>query len=664
MPLVTEFKPVFTRHRTKALDKLTKEELVELLPRSMQAEIRRVEWAWKNIDRWSLGTMRIPATGQLVSELELTKEDILLLFDPDPEEFKVSGDSDDDNWLRYVSSDPVIWARIYLGLNPRIYQILLLRDPSNRKVLRLGRRCGKTTCMAIRMMFRSYTKAGNKSMLIAPMKSHLGVTWEMIAELAKNSPEMMEEFANPKFRKIEQPIYAMYFTNGSMIKCFTSGVRSNGNGDVLRGQEADDIYVDEVDMMSSNDLPSFSSIARDTGRGEKTMIIATTPNGRRDMLWKFCTELSIYNDEDGYGFKEFYFPTHADMNYSPRDDKEQRLMLTHQQYVHEILADFGEESVGVFMKQQITRALEHIPGGYDYIPLGVGYERDPYCKIVVGVDWDKFGAGTNIVVCSYDVRVPGPDSDENAGKIKVVSRYEIPRSMTTLTDGVEAILDINAQFHPDAIFVDRGYGETQIEMLQRAENEDHDPRANGMFDKLRGIAFQENIEIVNPVTKLASKKQTKDHMVTIAVKMFEDDRMILNKRDLENVPGSGRYGLIHQLEGYIQAGISIYGLPRYEASNSEIGDHALDALMLCGLAIDQRWGLFTRGKMATEAIPVKRSLMEVAGRSSMKMKEFLGADDTRKQNAIIERSTIKRGYNLKNLKGSSNRLNRTIMRGR
>lgn len=672
---VSRFKPVFTRPREPWMQELSKEELVALLPKSMQYEIRRVEWAWRNIEKWSKSEVRIPATGQLVSELEFTKDEILMMFDPAREDNPEL--SEEDNLIKWANSDPVIWSRVYVSMNPRVYQILLLRDPHPRKVLRLGRRCGKTTTLALRMLFKSWTVPGNKSLLVAPMKSHLSVTWEMIDEAVARSPELTSEFIADGFRKVEQPHYLIKFTNGSTIKCFTSGVRSKSHADVLRGQEADDIYIDEVDLMSPDDFPAITSLVRDTGRqelgfDEKTMIVATTPNGRKDMLWRFCTELSIYEDKFGRGYKEYYFPTHADMNYSPADDYEQQKLLTHNQYVHEILADFGEEAAGVFLKSQIQRAIEHygapnkdVEGGYQYFKLdGTGpiFRRNEWDKIVVGVDWDKFGAGVNIVVCAWTPSLEFDLRNPDTGRLKVIARFEIPRSDTTLTDGVEKIKDIYAFFKPDWIYVDRGYGEMQLETLQLSEKKGDDPRVIGLTKRLRGIAFNEAVEIINPVSKLAEKKEIKDHMVTLSVRLFEQDRVILNEADEEEVPRC-LSGLTKQFEQYVQIGVSITGKPRYEAADTTIGDHALDAFMLCALAVDQEWGAFSFPDTMIPPMTIEKSIMEIAGSVTMKPGEYAKTEgETLKGAAVLKRSNMYKSR--LNLRNAGSTIKRTIMRGR
>lgn len=666
------FVPVMTIPRTEELEELTREELISLLPKSMQREIRRVEEVFENLDILTRGKkLYFPHSGESVQGWKFSKDDILLMFDPPMKEYR--GVSKEEAYLSYVNSDPVIWARIYLGINPRVYQLVLLRHPHQRKVLRLGRRCGKTTTIAMRMLWKSYTSPGTKSLLIAPMRSHVGVTWEMLLRFIGESPELQATRAQKKFRAIEQPHHLMEFPNGSTIKCFTSGVRSASHADSVRGQEADDIYIDEVDLMSAEDFPSFMSILRDTGRRdnqgnkrEKSMIVATTPNGRRDMLWKFVTEYHVSKTKgtemEDRGFVDFYFPTHADLNYTPADDAEQFMMLDYNAYLHEIIADFGEESAGVFLKSQIQRALDHYPDGYDYHGRDRLYQRiSEFEKVVVGVDWDKFGAGTNIVVVGIDYRPIGwvdketGEVDPRAGRARIITRVEVPRSMTTLHDGLEVIKDFNVIFHPDKFYIDRGYGEAQIEDLFLAQKEGNDPRAQGLWEKVRPVAFNEAIEIYDPITKLPVKKELKDHMVTMTVKWFERDRIILNDNDYRQVPGLS--DILKQFEQYLQVGLSVLGKPRYEAGDSRVGDHALDAFMLCVLAAEQEWGDFSMPNFNITPTTVKMNMSASAHTIKLNKKDHDDFDDVDVKKAHISRSDI--GVPRPSLRKSRGRLRRS-----
>ena len=210
-----DFAPEFTRPRVPEMAHLSKEELIPLLPERTQREVRRIDWVYENVDKLAGKPIYDSNTGEPIANKRLTRDDILLLFDP--EFIEVPGFSDEENYEAYLNSDPVIWCRAYLSMNPRLYQTLVLRANTTRNVLRFGRRCGKTTTFAIRMLYRSWVNPGNKSLLITPMKSHATVTWDMIQDLMGASPEFQSIMEHENFRMVEQPNYRIKFPNGSYV---------------------------------------------------------------------------------------------------------------------------------------------------------------------------------------------------------------------------------------------------------------------------------------------------------------------------------------------------------------------------------------------------------------------------------------------------------------
>ena len=91
-----------------------------------------------------------------------------------------------------------------------------------RKVLRAGRRLGKTFSMAIYLLHYSYTHKDGRCLVIAPMKSHVELIYQEILRLASKNDIVMNSIT----RKVTSPQFMIQFTNGSTIRFFTSGMRS------------------------------------------------------------------------------------------------------------------------------------------------------------------------------------------------------------------------------------------------------------------------------------------------------------------------------------------------------------------------------------------------------------------------------------------------------
>ena len=467
----------------------------------------------------------------------------------------------------HIAKDPVMWAKHFLQVNPRVYQILILRDPSLRKVLRAGRRLGKTFTLAITLLHYSYTHKDGRCLVIAPMKTQVELIYQEIGRIAGKNEVVMNSIT----RKVSSPQFMMEFSNGSTIRFFTSGMRSGGKSDVARGQEAHVIVLDEMDYMHTDDLDALYAMLQKTAEDQpdKMMIGASTPTGRREKFWEWCRSER---------FKEFWYPSYCNPYFSKEQEDEFREQYTEMGYRHEIEADWGEDSEGVYPRKFVDKAFISPAWTYD---AQLTSARSFH---VIGVDWDKYGAGTNIVI--VEVCAENYEDERFRGKCRVVYREEIDKSEYTLTKAVDRIYQLNDIFKPKHIYVDRGYGEVQVELLHKYGIEN--PRS-GLKEKVRGVSFAESVEVRDPYTKMLVKKEMKPFMVDNVRQFLEKERILFPETDEE---------LYLQLISYIVIRTTQLGRPIFEASGTAM-DHAHDALMLALLAITQNYGEFSGGNYAT-----------------------------------------------------------------
>ena len=201
--------------------------------------------------------------------------------------------------------------------------------------------------------------------------------------------------------------------------------------------------------MTDKDFEAIYAITLEAPSRIGTMI-ASTPTGRRGMFYKACNDMPfnledklkpietkigfVYNprnyDRDiSEGWKEFYFPTMVNPEWSPKMERELKGQFSEIAYEHEVLAEFGTETIGVFNKDFVDEASSMI---YNFYGQRTPGSSNP---IAIGVDWDKYGATTNIVVVEYDpleVRRPRPElgqmENSGHGRFKVVNRIEFPKS--------------------------------------------------------------------------------------------------------------------------------------------------------------------------------------------------------------------------------------------
>ena len=418
-----------------------------------------------------------------------------------------------------------------------------------------------TETMVVEILYKAFTNKKFRILVIAPYEHQVRNIFTRLNELIAESPLLKQYIAsttkNPA--KIE-------FNNGSMILGFTTGDDASS----VRGQRADWIFLDEIDFMSTYCYEVVASIAIE--RPEIGITVSSTPLGKRTHFYSMCTDKS-------WGYSQHYHPSTHNPSWNEKMEAELRAQLTAEGYVHEVLAEFGTQENGVFDKDKLDAACKILDYTYmelDYFqkrkieeqgrPMPIMYNdytvNNKAPKNIfrtMGVDWDKYGAASSILILDYD-----PELD----KFKVFKRVEVPRSEYTYDNAVNKIVELNEIYNPSYIYVDRGSGEYQLERLHIIGEEN--PHT-GLKNKVKGWSFSNKIEILDPITKEIDKKPMKPFMVNQLTLSFERDRIIMSPYDEV---------LKKQLTDY-EVKVTENGTPKYSSEN----EHFVDALGLAHLAM-------------------------------------------------------------------------------
>jgi hypothetical protein len=537
-------------HRPDLLGK-SYDELYSGLTDEQKKGVDRVMWCFRS---------KIPTLDgidlQAAADFSLNVDDLRLLYDPLLPPELTEDATEEEITLTLAAIDPVIWVREFLKFEPRVYQTIMMRDKSRTRAFRNGRRTGKTTCMLWEAIHFCYTNPDVRVIIVCPLEAQIKLMWEMIDDMLLNSgirplKAALEEFG--VVGKIRKP-WEITFANGSKIKAFTSGARSGGKADSVRGNEAHMIIIDEMDLMMPDDLNAITAMMQKTSdrfKGGKRLIVSSTPNGRRDMFYVFCKKKNI---------KEFWLPSFVNPFFTPADEAEQKDFLTEAGFVHEIGADWGQQATGVF-KTGLLDVVAKPDESYSY---SLARPTDA-TAIIMGVDWDKYGAGVNIVVVA-----------NIGGILKLIWREELDRTKHehTLGAGVKRIEQLDQIFRCNYIYCDKGYGERQweelVELLPNGE------------ERVIGRNFSSSVEETDPVTGARVKEEFKPFMVDNAVQLYER-RKVRFPRDDEK--------FVAQVGGYVQTRVSATGRPVFASMDPErIGDHALDAWMMSLLGHTEKYG--------------------------------------------------------------------------
>lgn len=457
-----------------------------------------------------------------------------------------------------------------------------------------------TETMVVESLYHVFTKRNFRVLIVTPYENQVRLAFMRLNELISESPILKSRIVS----NTKNP-YIIKFNNDSAILGFTTGASSGSGGASIRGQRADLIIMDEVDYMSEADFDSVTAIAAE--RRDIRICMSSTPTGKRSQFWKACTD-------DKMGYKQHYHPSTHNPGWCEEMEAEFRAQLTESGYVHEVLAEFGTQETGVFDKEKLEKALTFEDYAYnelDYYqkkrcldsgvtPAMYLFDRmnkaHPNTFRTMGVDWDKYGANSSIVITDYDMRLK---------KFKVLKRVEVPRSEYSYDNAVNIIVQLNEIYNPSFIYCDAGAGEYQIERLHIIGDENP---SSGLKGKVKRWSFSNNLDIQNPVTGEMDKKPLKPFMINQLQIAFEREMIALSPYDEV---------IFKQLIDYEVEKRKQDGTPVFTSKN----EHFIDALGLSYLAMvlefKELTGIVEEYKTSTKVHVVKKSFGNAVGDAAL-----------------------------------------------
>lgn len=492
-----------------------------------------------------------------------------------------SGEEVSDEMIEEIklNYDLVRWAKHYLDWDPRSsidgleYQALILNCSAKRKVLRCGRRLGKSEVLIVWALYKLFTHSPQASrwdahtkkweegfstiMFVAPYLSQVKDFFTRLRNFIEKNPELQAEIKTD----VSTPFFKLELKSGMKILGFSAG--SSGASSV-RGQKADIIILDEMDYLEQEALDTIVALLME--HNDVELLAASTPSGRREYFYEFCVENMEY--------KEFFFPSMCNPSWGPRMEAELRnLYRTEIAWLHEIEAKFGESDASVFQYKYIMDATKKYP-------LMAEGPREG-CLYSLGCDWNDSKNGTKIRIVEFD---------PSTSKLRAVDVSSVQKAGWTQTLAVSEVVRMNRKWRCDYVYVDAGHGAMQIEVLRKYGQDaqmrrDEWAHTDMTLIETKAINFSSKIEIFDPISGLPQKQSMKPYMVESVVRKFESNSIEISTEDEV---------LIKQLTGYHIARVAASGAPVYESGPS--GDHDLDALMLGVLGFEIELSQFTNRK--------------------------------------------------------------------
>lgn len=482
---------------------------------------------------------------------------------------KVIKEIADDDRLNGVFEDPVKFSRAMLDIEPRWYQKKILKAANNRLVMRSGRRVGKTYTMILNMVYYAFNNPDSDQLVIGPYKIQVDEIFRELKKLINDNPLLSQSVE----RSVKSP-QQIQFGNGARILGLSAGTSSGQGGKSIRGQGADVIYIDEMAFLSEEDINSIMGMQLEDMENIKIWA-SSTPTGARKVFWNWCTNASIsygvkkgdsYEDvksikrvrKEGNGWTEFHYPGWVNPKWDEAMEEHLRATLSEEGYKHEVLAEFGNESTNVYNQKYVDLSRKD----YTYSQMKSRNMNFTERVHIMGVDWDKYSTTPQIVVSEYDPTV---------NKIRVVDRQTVKSSDYTFDDAVNKIIELANYWNINKVFLDRGYGEYQAEVLKKKLGK----------DIVFPIAFQEKLKVRDPVDRKMVKKTAKHFMITQLSILLEREQVALSDHDEV---------LYSQLENYQVVRRTSSGKPIYTSED----EHAHDALALTILGFNKEYPELTK----------------------------------------------------------------------
>lgn len=418
--------------------------------------------------------------------------------------------------------------------------IIVHNCSAKSKVVRMGRRTGKTYAMAVLILHKVLTNKNYRVLLVSPYAAQTEEVVENIKALCSMLPE------NPIVSSKGSPIHVVTFNTGSVLKGFTASTDANS----VRGQPGHLLVLDEVDDIPEKAMISIMGIKMDNKDVEVWR--SGTPKG----------ELNLHHAEKDPTTKAFHYPSFVIPHYDDQLDAELREDLGEIGFVQETMAEFGLVSNGVFQTLFIQRAQQRAV----FVKAeDVLADRRRFI-VTIGVDWNHDQVGTRIVVIAYDKMNP---------QFSIIEKEAVAIVGYTQQAAMEKIIHLNRKYNADHIFCDEGFGVTQIGDLKRVGEAAAGKVPQGHPDlkllDIQAVNFSSNTEIRDPVSGEMYKTPTKQFAVSNTVLMLERDMISLHPKEDNDI--------ILQMKNYIEKSRN-KGKIVYSYLSKKIGDHDLDALMI------------------------------------------------------------------------------------
>ncbi len=482
--------------------------------------------------------------------------------------------------LQKVIHDPLVFAESLLiepltespfKANYVQRQILSAVTQHKRIAVRVSRQTGKTYALTVLCLWAVVTRSKRKVLIITPDKAKADVIFKNIDLFLQSNPAIGSTLVRSYSGN---PYIGREFSNGSAIYGFTAGSTSKRKASSVRGQGGDIILIDEAAYLNDEDWVAIEPIIQGgLYRPEALTVVSSTPNP--DMHGGVFYDI-FTRPQMAEVWYRIHVPITENPDFAGKVDRYRAACPSELLWTTEYLADFPDQAA-----QSLMRRSQVESAGRDYQYSLHQVSNGPRA---IGVDWDKYEAGVNLVVVRYD-----PQGEY----YQVIYREELPTDDMLLMRGVRRVLEIQEVVGADYVVVDRGFGEMQLEVLRTEAA----TRSMELANRIIGYSFSELVDFSTEHDMHAKRIRLKDAAYQWMSFLVEKGRLVIPSWDED---------LKRQMLGIRVVSTDAYGM-KFKVAK----DHAVSALALALWQLRDVAPFWSRPSQVLEA-PV---ILDVPGRS-------------------------------------------------
>lgn len=247
--------------------------------------------------------------------------------------------------------------------SPQPYQVQIHESPKRFKVVKIGRRGGKTELLINEQIKQAVTNPGLHWIIAPSYKQVKSICWTRLKALLKVDKDW-------KFN--EQELSAYHPLIGTTIE-----LKGADNEDSLRGVGLKSVGIDESASIKENVWPEIIRPMLADSRGKALFI--GTPKGRN---WFY----DIYHKEDP-DWQSWGYPTSVNKYIHPDEIAQAKKDMSERLFRQEFMAEFLDDETGVFKKirQCITDELQSPVQGRFYV-LGIDLAKTQDFTVLTVID--------------------------------------------------------------------------------------------------------------------------------------------------------------------------------------------------------------------------------------------------------------------------------------